>query len=83
MATCDMCGNEYDKTFTVTRSGETRTFDSFECAIHMMAPACSHCGCRILGHGVEGGEGFYCCANCAREAGHDGLVDRAGQAPSG
>ena len=33
MARCDLCGNDYDKAFTVTRDGETRTFDSFECAI--------------------------------------------------
>ena len=38
MARCDLCGNDYDKAFTVTRDGETRTFDSFECAISLMAP---------------------------------------------
>jgi hypothetical protein len=48
---------------------QTGTFDSFECAIHLMAPACGHCGCRVLGHGVETDEGLYCCDNCAREAG--------------
>ena len=77
MATCDMCGNDYDKTFTLTRGRETRTFDSFECAIHMMAPACAHCGCRIVGHGVESKTGMYCCAHCAREAGHAQATDRA------
>lgn len=77
MATCDTCGNTYDKTFTVTRGEETGTFDSFECAVHKMAPACSHCGCRILGHGVEAGGNVYCCANCARESGHPEVVDRA------
>ena len=44
MATCDVCGNEYDKAFQVMRQGRTMTFDSFECAIHAMAPACAHCG---------------------------------------
>lgn len=77
MATCDMCGNEYRNTFTVSRAGETKTFDSFECAIHMMAPTCSHCGCRILGHGVEAPEAMYCCSHCAREAGHEQASDRA------
>lgn len=48
MATCDVCGNDYDKSFTIVR-GETKgTFDSFECAAHAMAPHCAHCGCTIL-----------------------------------
>ncbi len=53
MAKCDMCGNDYDKAFQITTGGKTHTFDSFECAIHMMAPGCTHCGCKIIGHGVE------------------------------
>ncbi len=77
MATCDTCGNEYDRTFTVTKGTESGTFDSFECAIHAMAPACGHCGCRILGHGVEAGGNTYCCAHCARQSGHDGVTDRS------
>ena len=35
------------------------TFDSFECAIHAMAPTCAHCSCRIVGHGVEQGGRIY------------------------
>jgi Rieske Fe-S protein len=66
VATCDTCGNEYDKTFTITRGEESGTFDSFECAVHAMAPTCSHCGCRILGHGVEVNGTMFCCAHCAR-----------------
>lgn len=77
MATCDMCGNDYDKTFTITKVDETGTFDSFECAIHAMAPTCSHCGCRVLGHGVESGSDVYCCAHCARESGVTDVSDRA------
>ena len=76
MARCDMCGNDYDKAFTVTQQGKSHTFDSFECAIHMLAPTCSHCGCRIIGHGVEANGTFYCCANCARQAGVKGVDDR-------
>lgn len=38
MTPCATCGNEYDKAFTVTQAGETLTFDSFQCAIHRMAP---------------------------------------------
>src|SRR5687767_2857831 len=32
MAKCEVCGNEYDKTFTVTMAGRPHIFDSFECA---------------------------------------------------
>ena len=48
MAKCEICGNDYDKSFTVTMDGASHVFDSFECAIHMLAPTCSHCGCRIM-----------------------------------
>ena len=68
--TCDVCGNHEGRMFTVTMASQTGTFDSFECAIHMMAPACEHCGCRILGHPVESEAGVYCCLHCAKEAGN-------------
>jgi len=55
------------------------TFDCFECAIHMLAPACGHCGCRVLGHGVEENGAIYCCANCARAMGKLDLRDRGDQ----
>jgi len=78
MARCEVCGNEYDKAFTVTPAwGKARTFDSFECAIHALAPACAHCGCKVVGHGVEQGDKIYCCAHCAKHAGATGLRDRA------
>ena len=79
MGTCEVCGNDYDKTFTVTfesAPGATHTFDSFECAIHALAPICEHCGCRIIGHGAEVPDGIYCCAHCASHAGAEGLRDR-------
>jgi len=76
MARCDTCGNDYDKTFTVTMQGKTNTFDSFECAIHKLAPSCSHCGCKIVGHGVEKANTFYCCVHCAEKEGVQGLEDR-------
>ncbi len=77
MARCDHCGNDYDKAFRVTTvDGETRTFDSFECAIHRLAPACSHCSCRIIGHGLEADGKFFCCDHCAEKAGVKGLRDR-------
>jgi len=77
MSICAVCGNDYDKTFTVTMNGKAQVFDSFECAIHALAPACSHCGCRVVGHGVEKDGKVYCCANCAKHEGATGLHDRA------
>ena len=74
---CEVCGNDYDKAFTVTVvSGEEHTFDSFECAIHALAPQCAHCGCRIVGHGSEANGQMFCCANCAEHAGVSELKDR-------
>jgi hypothetical protein len=77
MAKCDVCGNDYDKSFQVTRGGETHTFDSFECAIHRMAPVCEHCGVKIIGHGMQVGGRFFCCAHCAEASGAEGVADRA------
>ena len=68
MAVCDVCGNDYDKSFEVTAAGATHTFDSFECAIHLVAPVCAHCGCKVIGHGVEVDSVVFCCASCARHA---------------
>jgi Rieske Fe-S protein len=76
MARCELCGNEYDKSFDVVLAGRKHTFDCFECAIHSLAPTCSHCGCRIIGHGAEAAGGFYCCAHCAKQAGVSGIRDR-------
>ncbi len=78
MATCEVCGNEYRRAMTVEVGGSSHVFDSFECAIHALAPECAHCGCRIVGHGHEVGDGrMFCCAQCARQAGVEGLADRA------
>jgi hypothetical protein len=77
MAKCDVCGNNYDKSFTVTMNGRTHTFDSFECAIHALAPSCAHCGCKVVGHGVEHAGTFFCCASCARHTGVESIKDRA------
>jgi hypothetical protein len=73
-----VCGDEYGKAFTVTPTGgRMQTFDSFECAIHALAPECNHCGCKVIGHGVEEGGLVYCCASCAQQVGVTGLRDRA------
>ena len=76
MAVCDVCGNNYDKTFEVKHAGKTYTFDSLECAAHRIAPTCAHCGIRILGHGLEAEGRFFCCAHCARQVGEPALQDR-------
>ena len=62
MARCEVCGNDYDKAFEVKMSGKAHIFDSFECAIHALAPTCAHCGCKIIGHGIESAGRFFCCA---------------------
>lgn len=75
-APCETCGNVYDKAFTVTLDEKEHVFDSFECAIHSLAPTCEHCDCRIVGHGVESEDKIFCCAHCATHAGEPGLKDR-------
>jgi hypothetical protein len=78
MNQCEVCGNSYDKLFQVTTSqGESHSFDSFECAIQKLAPTCSHCGCRVLGHGLEKNDALFCCAHCAKATGIKELRDRA------
>jgi hypothetical protein len=77
MAMCEVCGNDYHLSFRIIAAGQTHVFDSFECAIHKLAPVCNHCGCKIIGHGVEAHETFYCCAHCARQQGVKQLVDHA------
>lgn len=82
MAQCEVCGNDYDKAFEVVAAGQHHVFDSFECAIHRMAPTCEHCGCKVIGHGTEVEGVFYCCAHCANEAsGTSTARDRVESAP--
>jgi len=76
MQKCDICGNQYDKCFSVTLSGKNYIFDCFECAIHKLAPQCIHCGCKIIGHGVESNQKIYCCVHCAKNEDESGLKDR-------
>lgn len=67
MATCEVCGNDYEMAFDVhTVGGGRHTFDSFECAVHALAPICEHCSCRVIGHGTQVGGRFFCSAHCAR-----------------
>lgn len=78
MARCEVCGNDYDKTLSVSvAGGAAHTFDSLECAITALAPNCEHCGCRIIGHGHEAHDKMFCCAHCARASGEKAMRDRA------
>jgi hypothetical protein len=76
MAQCEVCGNNYDKSFEIYAGRSTHVFDSFECAIHALAPECDHCGCKIIGHGMEAEGKMFCCANCARHSGVEEMQDR-------
>jgi hypothetical protein len=39
-----------------------------------MAPICEHCSCKVIGHGVEVDDHFFCCASCARHASSAGAA---------
>lgn len=73
MSFCRTCGNSYDRGFDIIMGGETYSFDSFECAIHKLAPICEGCGLRILGHGVESDQRMFCSSHCARSRGVQGI----------
>jgi len=76
MKRCEVCGNDYDKTMEILLDGKSHVFDSFECAIHALAPRCAHCSCRIIGHGIQSGTVLYCCVHCAEAMGVKQLKDR-------
>ncbi|MEO5969739.1 MAG: hypothetical protein ABIQ95_07400 [Bdellovibrionia bacterium] len=76
MAICESCGNDYERTIQIQMKGRTHVFDCFECAIHKLAPNCSHCGTRVIGHGVEMNTEIYCCAHCAEASGKSGFRDQ-------
>ena len=78
MARCEVCGNDYYLSFEVVTAGNTHVFDCFECAIHSLAPVCEQCGCRIIGHGVEAAQTFFCSAHCAGQSGVEGAEDHIG-----
>lgn len=75
MAHCEVCGNEYQKSFEVIIDNRTHVFDSFECAIQSLAPTCARCGCKIIGHGVQRGTEIFCCDHCARHQGGIEMTD--------
>lgn len=77
MGTCEVCGNHYDNLIEIKMSPESPShkFDSFECAIHHLAPRCDACGVRVMGHGVEVSQTIFCSAHCARLKGFSHLID--------
>ena len=75
-APCEVCGNVYDRPLEIRLDGQIHVFDCFECAIHALAPICEHCGCRVIGHGVQDDGAIYCCAHCAQVSGVKELQDR-------
>src|SRR5262245_63610686 len=62
----EVCGNEYNDSFTVNVGDETYAFDWFECAIHALAPTCAQCGCKVIGHGLSREGDIFCCEHCVR-----------------
>ncbi len=79
MKQCEVCGNRYERPLEIRVEGESHWFDCFECATHKLAPACTHCGVKILGHGVQADGKYFCGAHCARAQGHQEIVDHAGK----
>ena len=77
MAQCESCGNDYDLAFEVRAQGQKHVFDSFECAIHAMAPRCEHCGVTVIGHGHQVDGTFFCCAHCSSAGARAATADRA------
>jgi len=57
--------------------GASHVFDSFECAVYLLASRCAHCECRVIGHGVEGNGDTFCCVQRASRAGVKAMKDRA------
>ena len=73
---CEVCGNVYDRPLEIRLDGQIHVFDCFECAIHALAPRCEHCGCRVIGHGVQDDGAIFCCVHCAQACGVHELQDR-------
>lgn len=71
MAICNVCNNEYEHSLEIIYQNKAYYFDCFECAIHRLAPICAHCGCKMIGHGVEDCLQVYCCKHCASQAQRD------------
>lgn len=67
MKHCEVCGNESDRLIEIKNGDIVRLFDSFECAIQLLAPRCENCHCTIIGHGSDAHGKIYCCSSCVRQ----------------
>jgi hypothetical protein len=79
MNKCETCGNAYSNSFNVVVEGKAHTYDSFECAIHALAPRCYRCGCKILGHGLLDQKVLFCSSHCAMSSREIGLYTLSDQ----
>lgn len=77
MAKCGACGNDHDRTFEVLSQVQTHTLGSFEGAIHKLAPACTHCGSRVVGPGLEKDGRIFCGDPCVERGSVDEPRERA------
>jgi hypothetical protein len=72
---CEVCGNDYHRPLKVSIGEQSHVFDCFDCAVEKLAPRCSVCNTRIMGHGLEAESSIYCCVHCAEQDGVRGFVD--------
>ncbi len=67
MSRCVVCGHNSVGNFSVTlANGRTYDFDTFQCAIDRLAPRCSRCGIRIIGHPTVVDGGLFCGPHCSQ-----------------
>jgi hypothetical protein len=62
---CEVCGKSQEHYLEVHLGGDKHVFDSFECAIRGLIPACPLCGTPLPGPGVQVGDLLYCSYACA------------------
>ena len=67
-AVCEVCGNTGCQCFEVQIGGERHIFDSFECALDVLTPQCTHCGTPFVGQGVRVENTVYCSSDCVNAA---------------
>lgn len=68
MSKCEQCGEQNENLFEVVKDGQSRKFDSFDCAIQSMAEKCSNCGCLITGKSHRHGDAGFCCQVCVTQS---------------
>ncbi|MGD9765042.1 MAG: hypothetical protein AB7V27_15150 [Candidatus Binatia bacterium] len=66
---CDVCGNPTRHPMTLTQREDRFVVDCLECAIHVLAPTCAECSCRIIGHPVLWEDEVFCSRRCVAAAG--------------